>query len=110
MSNSPVAQINESLEFDEQGKLTSQNILINIREASVEQAYTKYKELRNKIMNGNGDSAKTQSDHAEGMTCPCGGTMILRKGRNGVFMGCSSYPQCKQTKTAKDVSPDPVLS
>lgn len=31
--------------------------------------------------------------------CPrCGGTLILRKGVNGPFYGCSNYPRCKFTK------------
>ncbi len=32
--------------------------------------------------------------------CPrCGGALVLRKGRNGAFYGCSNYPRCKFTKT-----------
>lgn len=31
--------------------------------------------------------------------CPrCGGTLILKKGVNGSFYGCSNYPKCKFTK------------
>lgn len=30
--------------------------------------------------------------------CPrCGGKMIRRSGRFGDFLGCSNYPQCKET-------------
>ena len=33
--------------------------------------------------------------------CPrCGGNLILRKGQNGKFYGCSNYPKCKFTKKA----------
>lgn len=32
------------------------------------------------------------------MTCPsCGAPMLLKKGRNGEFYGCSNYPNCRQT-------------
>lgn len=31
--------------------------------------------------------------------CPrCGGTLVLRRGTNGAFYGCSSFPKCKFTK------------
>lgn len=33
--------------------------------------------------------------------CPrCGGKLVLRKGQNGQFYGCSNYPRCKFTKRA----------
>jgi DNA topoisomerase-1 len=32
-------------------------------------------------------------------TCEnCGGTMTVRKGRRGYFLGCASYPKCKGTR------------
>jgi DNA topoisomerase-1 len=32
-------------------------------------------------------------------TCDnCGGTMIVRRGRRGFFLGCANYPKCKGTK------------
>jgi len=32
-------------------------------------------------------------------TCPeCGGTLILRDGRRGKFLGCSNYPKCRYTR------------
>lgn len=30
--------------------------------------------------------------------CTCGGLMVLRKGGKGPFWGCSSFPECKQTR------------
>jgi DNA topoisomerase I len=36
------------------------------------------------------------SQPAEGVTCPvCGGEMQIRWGRNGYFLSCSKYPDCK---------------
>lgn len=29
--------------------------------------------------------------------CGCGGLMTKRKGKNGEFLGCSNYPDCKNT-------------
>ena len=38
--------------------------------------------------------------------CPlCGGFMILRKGKNGAFWGCSNYPNCKMTANDKNGKP-----
>lgn len=35
----------------------------------------------------------------EAQICPrCGGAMILRKGKYGEFLGCSSFPKCRFTK------------
>lgn len=36
-----------------------------------------------------------------GPKCECGAPMVLRKGKNGEFYGCASYPVCKQTKEVK---------
>ncbi len=31
--------------------------------------------------------------------CPkCGGTLVEKNGKNGIFLGCSNYPRCKYTK------------
>ncbi len=31
--------------------------------------------------------------------CPrCGGTMVKRNGKFGMFLGCSNYPKCKYTR------------
>ena len=36
-------------------------------------------------------------------TCPkCGSQLIVRWGRNGKFIGCSSYPDCKYTKPLEE--------
>lgn len=32
-------------------------------------------------------------------TCPeCGGSLVVREGRYGSFLGCSNYPECRYTK------------
>ena len=40
--------------------------------------------------------------------CPrCGkGVLVQRKGKNGVFWGCSNYPRCRLTTDDKDGKPD----
>lgn len=38
--------------------------------------------------------------------CPdCGGKLSIRLGRNGRFVGCTSYPECKYTRNLKDDGP-----
>ena len=42
-----------------------------------------------------------ESKQAEGASvCKwCGGKLVLRKGKNGEFYGCSNYPKCRYTKS-----------
>lgn len=50
---------------------------------------------------GRTNSATTQPPIAPGRQepCPeCGGTLVPRRGRYGMFMGCRSYPRCRFTK------------
>lgn len=30
-------------------------------------------------------------------TCKCGGNLVMRKSRYGLFVGCDKYPECRQT-------------
>jgi DNA helicase-4 len=54
-------------------------------------------------------------DGTASATEPCPGCstgfLIARKGRNGVFFGCSNYPRCKQTRNAaapaRDIATEP---
>ena len=40
---------------------------------------------------------ETQTRHAE--LCPkCGAELHLRKGKKGLFLGCSTYPACDYLK------------
>lgn len=41
----------------------------------------------------------------EEITCPvCGGELVLRKGKFGMFYGCSSFPRCRFTRNVRDRS------
>jgi DNA topoisomerase-1 len=47
-------------------------------------------------------SRETQPDETTEETCEkCGSFMIMKKGRFGVFLACSDYPKCKNTKPIK---------
>lgn len=42
------------------------------------------------------EGASETPEVVEGRTCPkCGSPLVLRTGRYGKFIGCSSYPECK---------------
>ncbi len=42
----------------------------------------------------------TVPDEVSGEVCEkCGSAMVIKNGRNGQFLACSGYPQCKNTKT-----------
>ncbi|HHL46006.1 MAG TPA: DNA topoisomerase I, partial [Gammaproteobacteria bacterium] len=46
--------------------------------------------------NLNGDSEPDEPEVVEGRNCPeCDSPLIIRQGRYGKFIGCSSYPNCK---------------
>ena len=51
--------------------------------------------------------SKSKGKAAKGsVKCPlCGAPMVLRKGKNGPFWGCSKYPECKATADDKDGKP-----
>jgi DNA topoisomerase-1 len=44
-------------------------------------------------------------------TCEnCGGSMIVRKGRRGYFLGCAKYPKCKGTKEPSESTLEKIMS
>lgn len=46
------------------------------------------------------DAAAAASEVIEGRSCPqCGGALVLKAGRYGKFIGCSSYPNCKHIES-----------
>ena len=64
-------------------------------------------EIYNKLMNAASDMSnrehvknikQTQKELDKNICPRCGGTLVLRKGADGYFYGCSNYPKCKFTK------------
>lgn len=43
---------------------------------------------------------KTKQQLSQNICPRCGGSLVLREGKNGTFYGCSNYPKCKFTKRA----------
>lgn len=47
------------------------------------------------------DSMKKKEALANAGICPrCNGKLVERRGKNGAFIGCSSYPKCRYTKSS----------
>lgn len=45
-------------------------------------------------------AAAAAAETIEGRTCPqCGGPLVMKAGRYGKFIGCSSYPNCKHIES-----------
>lgn len=45
------------------------------------------------------DEMKRPEDEATGLTCEqCGKDMVIKWGRNGRFLACTGYPECRNTK------------
>ena len=66
-------------------KIKSENIVDkSARKNHVKQIHTKVAVNNAKVLAG---------------ICPrCGGQLVSRKGKNGVFLGCSNFPKCRYTK------------
>ncbi len=62
-------------------------------------ACTGYPDCKNtKQIKANGDADKVEIDEPEptGEKCPkCGSDLVRKKGRFGIFVGCSNYPDCR---------------
>ncbi len=59
-------------------------------------SYPECKNTRNLDDNEEGEDKKREVKVAEGKKCrECGSDMVYRKGRYGMFLGCSGYPDCK---------------
>jgi DNA topoisomerase-1 len=55
-----------------------------------------------------GDTMKDGVASGEG-TCPeCGSLMVRRSGKNGEFLGCSTFPNCRRTSPIPSDHPCPV--
>ena len=96
-------QINERIDKDANGNVLRRSLMLNIRCNDVQEADKLYRELKTQLngnmvaKNGNSGAA-VNAVNGDAPVCQCGKPMVLRKGRNGDFYGCSNYPQCRKTK------------
>ena len=75
---------------------------INLSVERMESIYTKLLNLKHNNQTGRKQHIKNihkmQRDVKKGICPRCGSELVVRKGKNGQFYGCSSYPDCKFTK------------
>jgi len=93
-------QINEVIEKDAEGNVFKKSLMLNIRCNDVDEAEKLYRQLKAKF-NGNigvKGNSKSEAINNNAPRCECGKPMVIRKGKNGTFYGCSGYPQCRKTK------------
>lgn len=67
----------------------------------IENYCTKFNIAFDKAMNELGEDAKPQNEpvvESDEVCDKCGRKMLIRRGRYGVFLACSGYPDCKNTK------------
>ena len=79
-----------------------------VNEGDVVLSNEQMEEIYNALVNAN-DKKISNREHVENIqkmkndiennVCPrCGKKLVVRKSKNGEFMGCSGYPECKFTK------------
>ncbi len=96
-------QINERIDKDASGNVVKRSVMINIRSNDIAEAEGLYRQLKAKLngniiaKNGNNEAAGN-AVNGDAPVCQCGKPMMLRKGRNGDFYGCSDYPRCRRTR------------
>ena len=60
--------------------------------------YPECKNTSNFVEDSNGDINKVKEDATDVICDKCGKNMVLKEGRFGRFLGCTAYPECKNTQ------------
>jgi rRNA maturation endonuclease Nob1 len=105
-------QINGSVKTDAQGDILERSTLLNIRTDDVAEAVQLFNQLRSQMQGQEILSLEPEpkritaddifpDEEEETDICPeCGSKLVQRNGRNGLFYGCKSYPNCRYTRQA----------
>ncbi len=97
------AQMENTLDQVEEGKYDWQQLLKNFYQPFEERlaaAVATMKEVRQ------------QEEETDEICEKCGARMVIKWGRNGKFLACPNYPECKNTRnlTSREMPADPELS
>jgi DNA topoisomerase-1 len=58
-----------------------------------------YAPFEQQLINAREKMPRMQKEEFVGRDCPkCGGSLVIKYGRWGKFIGCSNYPECKHTE------------
>jgi len=83
-------QMEEDLDKIESGEKDWQEVM--------EEFYQPFKESLDQAMEKKDEIKANLVEETEEECEKCGGTMVIKWGRNGKFKACSNYPDCKNTK------------
>ncbi|MBD3274309.1 MAG: DNA topoisomerase I, partial [Candidatus Marinimicrobia bacterium] len=71
--------------------------------AVVQDFYKPFKKSLDKVESKSGDIKKSLQESTGEKCEKCGSEMVVKWGRNGKFLACSGYPDCKNTKPLEDL-------
>jgi len=106
-------QLNETINFDPNGKILSKSLMLNIRNEEPKIVWKLFQELKELIDTNDNTSRKTEKpkiqenikDCEEDKICPdCGAPLVEKSGiskknkRPYHFWSCSNWPRCTFTK------------
>ena len=90
------AQMEEELDKIEEGSYTWVNTLYDF--------YKPFKENLDKVEANTAKIRKSTEEKTDEICEKCGSPMIIKIGRNGRFLACSNYPECKNTRSLESES------
>ncbi|MDD4189578.1 MAG: type I DNA topoisomerase, partial [Eubacteriales bacterium] len=69
-----------------------------------------YPSLEKDLKRGNEEIIKAPPQETDEKCEKCGKPLVIRKSRNGEFLGCSGFPECRFTKPLKEDIKEPVIT
>ena len=96
---------NAKLKIEHNGEVVGYNTIVDKIMSYDEEIINNVDEIYDTLIKNNMKDRKLKREHNRNIKhndyskCPkCGGSLIEREGKYGVFIGCSNYPKCKYTK------------
>ena len=97
------------LKIEHDGELVRISTIINKIKSYNKKIISNTDEIANEIIKNNITNQNIQKEHIKNIKdkiitkdtseCPkCGGKLVERNGKYGIFKGCSNYPKCKYTR------------
>ena len=71
--------------------------------------YPECKTTKPYVTDGDGKAVAEKMPETEEVCDKCGSPMLVKNGRHGVFLACSKYPECKNTRPIKEVQDGKVV-
>ncbi len=98
-SNTPVVQLDFLVDTIKKYHNEILDVDINTITNKLNELNIKDKKLRKEHVKNIKTKIKDDNNKVNEMICPkCGGTLVVKNGKYGSFIGCSNYPKCHFTK------------